>query len=92
MNTALENMRKREMSIIIVKNIGLDEATQNKTQSFSYYVIQLIDWTTIVDLDQDFNYMKKVLQRGTGNERYAEPDEVTCKIIFPIIITLTLSN
>ena len=79
MNTALENMRKKEMSIIIVKNIGLDESTQNKTQSFKYYVIQLIDWTTIVDLDQDFNYMKKILQKGTGNERYAEPDEVTCK-------------
>jgi len=77
MNTALENMRKKEMSIIIVKNIGLDESTQNKTQSFKYYVIQLIDWTTIVDLDQDFNYMKKILQKGTGNERYAEPDEVT---------------
>lgn len=68
------------MSIIIVKNIGFDDATQNKTQNLSYYVIQLVDWITIVDLDQDFNFMKKFIQRGVGNERYAEPDEVTCNL------------
>jgi len=81
MNVAMENMRKGEMSIIIIKNIGVDEATQNKTQSFLYNVIKLVDWTTIVDLDQDFNYMKKVLQRGVGNERYSEPDEITFSLL-----------
>ena len=81
-------MRKGEISIITVKNIGFDEATQNKTQNLTYYVIQLVDWITIVDLDQDFNYMKKYVQRGTGNERFAEPDEVTCNMdLFVTILT-----
>lgn len=78
-NIALENMRKGEISIITIKKIGYDEATENKTQELTYYVVHLMEWITIVDLDQDFNYMKKVLQKGTGNERYSEPDEVSCK-------------
>jgi len=79
LNVALENMRKGEYSVITLKHIGWDETRKSKTQSFTYWGIGLLDWTTVVDLDQDFNYMKTIVQRGTGNIRYKCPDEVTCK-------------
>ena len=46
-----------------------------------YYLVQLIDYVTVIDIDQDFNYMKKVLKKGNGNERCEGSDEIACILI-----------
>lgn len=77
MNTALENLRKGEISLITLKHIGKDPATKSKTQSYVYWVIHLMDWITMIDLDEDGNFIKTVIQKGSGNFRWELNDEVT---------------
>lgn len=39
-----------------------------------YYQMQLIDYTTVIDLDMDFNYMKSILTHGKSNQRARDAD------------------
>ena len=78
----LENLRKNEISTIQIKKIREDkDDSTKKFQESQYYQIQLIEWTTIIDLNQDGNYMKRVLKEGLKQDRIAIGDEVTCNIM-----------
>jgi hypothetical protein len=74
----LQNMRKNEIATIQAKKIKQDnDDTLKKYQRSEFHQIHLIDWVTIIDMDQDKNYMKKVLQKGEGQDRVSVLDEIT---------------
>ena len=45
-----------------------------------HFFLHLVEWTTVIDLFEDFNYMKKVLSKGNGIERCEASDEIQCKL------------
>jgi hypothetical protein len=54
-------MRKSEVSVFLVEYLKLDE---NKLKILDYsesYILEVVDWTTVIDLHMDRFYMKKIL-------------------------------
>ncbi len=44
-----------------------------------HYFLHLVDWTTVIDLFEDFEYMKKITKKGNGIVRCEASDEIKCK-------------
>lgn len=44
------------------------------------YILESVDWTTVIDLHMDRLYMKKILTRGTGADRCEIQDELVFKL------------
>ncbi len=45
-------------------------------ESSEYYVIEMKEWITIIDLFGDKHFMKQIVERGEGGDRVAIPDEI----------------
>lgn len=75
----LENVRKDEICLVTLKYISKVPNTDQKTQSFKYYQVSLMDWITVIDLDQEQRYLKRVLKKGEGHTRCVDSDEIACK-------------
>ncbi len=69
----LSTMKRGEVSLASIQQLRLDAGVKAKDYEV-YYQVQLIDYTTVVDLDMDFNYMKSILTHGTSNQRAREAD------------------
>jgi hypothetical protein len=46
-----------------------------------YYLVHLIEWTTVIDLTEELNYLKSINVKGEGIERCESCDEIACKQI-----------
>lgn len=88
---AVESMKKEEIALILIENLKYDENKFKILDKNEYYYIQLVDWMTVIgnflyfkrcfknlDLDANFNYMKKILVKGKGLDRCEVCDETSC--------------
>lgn len=51
-----------------------------------YYSLKMVDWVIIIDLYQNFNYMKRILRKSTENQRMEITDEVKSKGVHKILL------
>lgn len=80
--TCLSNLKEGEKSSFRVEEVGYDEKKRRVVKRERFLLAEMIGWQTIIDINGDFNLMKKIIERGTGQKRFSTTDEITfsCKV------------
>ena len=67
-------MRKGEVALFTLPaELGVSSPNSNLVRQFE---VELISWITVVDVCKDGGIIKKIMEKGTGNERPHDLDEV----------------
>ena len=69
-------MRKGEVALFTLPaelGVGVSSPNSNLVRQFE---VELISWITVVDVCKDGGIIKKIMEKGTGNERPRDLDEV----------------
>lgn len=70
-------MKKGEIALFEIEHLKTSESNSMKVLDYAeFYVIEMKEWTTVIDLIGDRRFMKKVLEKGEGGERVSMSDEV----------------
>ncbi|EGR27393.1 hypothetical protein IMG5_196630 [Ichthyophthirius multifiliis] len=72
----VESMKKNEICFIFMEYLKFDDNHMKILDYKKFYLFYLEDWTTVIDLRQDMNFLKKVIQKGQGIQRCEKSDEV----------------
>lgn len=80
--TCLSNIKEGEKSSFRIEEVGYDEKKRRIVKRERFLLAEMISWQTIIDINGDFNLMKRVTNRGTGQKRFSPVDEISfkCKV------------
>jgi hypothetical protein len=59
-------MKREEIALFILEFIKKDANDLKVLDRIEYVLIQMLDWETIIDLDQDGKFMKHLISKGVG--------------------------
>lgn len=69
-------MKKGECCLAIIEVLKRDENGMKVLDKREFYMFELEDWTTVIDLRQDMTMFKKVIKKGDGSHRCEKQDEI----------------
>ena len=62
-------MKKGEIALFEIEHLKTSEENSMKVLDYAdYYVIQMKEWTTVIDLHGDRKFMKQILEKGEGGQ------------------------
>ncbi|KAG4382470.1 hypothetical protein AAZX31_14G087900 [Glycine max] len=73
-------MKKGEVALFTLPGDGGDgDFTRDSDGSVVRFEVELVSWITVVDVCKDGGVVKKIMEKGSGNERPGDLDEVLVK-------------
>jgi hypothetical protein len=73
-------MKKGEIALFEIEHLKTSEQNSMKVLDRSeFYIIEMKEWITVIDLFGDKTFMKQVMQKGEGGDRVSMSDEVKFK-------------
>ncbi|KAK7321630.1 hypothetical protein VNO77_32458 [Canavalia gladiata] len=72
-------MKKGEVALFTLPAESGGGGVPDNSNSVVQFEVELISWITVVDVCKDGGVVKKIMEKGSGNERPADLDEVLVK-------------
>ncbi|KAK7310769.1 hypothetical protein RJT34_08484 [Clitoria ternatea] len=77
-------MKKREVALFILPVEFGGGGISDKSNSVVLFEVELVSWITVVDIYEDGGVLKKIMEKGSGNERPTDLDEVLGILVVPM--------
>jgi hypothetical protein len=82
----LIHFKQQERSIVTVQ--FRDPQDRKKVSHSKHYIIEVLEWTTVIDMDSDLKWMKTILAKGQGLDRVSPCDRFS--VSYSVQATSTL--